>query len=393
MLELMLIPAAALLYAAYGDKLKKQMDDKEKIKVFFEVAGIAIKRNDKLQYPVFQEKKEDDRSITYIYKLPLGMPSKVIGKVEEVVAEGLGKPVRITYNNYKLYIRVFSREIPKKWHWSPNLAQSGKWKIPMGQSLEKLVYHDFDKTPHMLVGGLTRMGKTVFMKNLFATLIEANPDHAHFYIIDLKEKGLAFNRYRNMKQVKAFADTPAKALKVFRELKDRIEKQGAFMKENGYENITETKEKDRFFIIIDEGAVLAPAKGLKREVNSIREECQYWMSYIATTAGGLGFRLIFATQYPTVTAVPSVVKQMADAKIGFRLTTYKASEVVLDEGGLENLPSIPGRALYKTNQLTELQVPYITNEKMEKICMKYEVMKDELKRPEAEAPTGDSIDD
>lgn len=65
----------------------------------------------------------------------------------------------------------------------------------------------------------------------------------------------------------------------------------------------------------------------------------------------------------------------------------------MDEGGLEKLPSVPGRALYKTNQLTELQVPYITNEKMEKIRMKYEVIKDDPEHTEAEETNGDSIDD
>ena len=52
-------------------------------------------------------------STTYVYKLPLGMPSKLIQKVEDVVSEGLNKPVRIKYDNYKIMIRVFSKRIPK----------------------------------------------------------------------------------------------------------------------------------------------------------------------------------------------------------------------------------------------------------------------------------------
>ena len=99
------------------------------------------------------------------------------------------------------------------------------------------------------------------------------------------------------------------------------------------------------------------------------------LSYIATVSGGLGFRLILATQYPTVTSIPSVVKQMSDAKLGFRLPTYKASEVVLDESGLETLPSLPGRAIYKTDRLTEPQVPFISDEMMWEHLKQYEVKK------------------
>ena len=81
----------------------------------FEVSGIAIRIGERLQYPVFLS-KNDDRSTTYVYRLPVGMPSKLIQKVEDVVSEGLNKPVRIDYDNYKLNIRVFHRDIPKNGH-------------------------------------------------------------------------------------------------------------------------------------------------------------------------------------------------------------------------------------------------------------------------------------
>lgn len=377
MLELLIVPTAALTYTLVSDKFKRKDDDKKKIQVFFEVSGIAIKREDKLHYPKFQIQVDDDRSTTYVYTLPVGMPSKIIQKVEDVVSEGLNKPVRIHYDNYKLSIRVFHREIPKKWNWSTGLVMKGKWRVPMGQSLERMIYHDFDKTPHMVLGGLTRMGKTVFLKVLLTTLIEANPENAHVYLIDLKEKGLEFSEFSNLKQVVKVADSVEKAHHVLGRIMEKIEERGKLMKENGYKNIVETKEKDRYFIIVDEGAVVAPAKGLPRAVNKIREECQYMLSYIATVSGGLGFRLILATQYPTVTSIPSVVKQMSDAKLGFRLPTRVASEVVLDESGLEILPSLPGRAIYKTDRLTEIQVPYISDEMMWNVLKQYEVEKHE----------------
>lgn len=396
MIELLLVPAAGLTVALFGEKFKSKNDDKRKIQVFFEVAGIAIKRNneEKLQYPKFQKQIDDDRSTTYVYTLPLGMPSKIIQKVEDVVSEGLNKPVRIQYDNYKLNIRVFHREIPKMWNWSTRLVKKGKWRVPIGQSLETLIYHDFDKTPHMVLGGLTRMGKTVFLKVLLTTLIEANPENAHVYLIDLKEKGLEFSEFSNLKQVVEVADSVEKAHRVLGKIMEKIEERGKLMKENGFKNIVETKEKDRFFIIVDEGAVLAPAKGLPRQVNKIREECQYMLSYIATVSGGLGFRLILATQYPTVTSIPSVVKQMSDAKLGFRLPTRVASEVVLDESGLETLPSSPGRAIYKSDRLTEIQVPYISDEMMWKHLKEYEVEKHEHPEPHENQPSdGDTCDD
>ena len=68
-----------------------------------------------------------------MYELPVGMPSKIIRKVEDVVSEGLNKPVRIQYDNYKLNIRVFHQEIPKKWEWSTNLIQAENGLCQLGK--------------------------------------------------------------------------------------------------------------------------------------------------------------------------------------------------------------------------------------------------------------------
>ena len=38
----------------------------------------------------------------------------------------------------------------------------------------------------MTLGGLTRMGKTVFLKNVVTSLITAQADYTHLFIIDLK---------------------------------------------------------------------------------------------------------------------------------------------------------------------------------------------------------------
>ncbi|EEM02284.1 FtsK/SpoIIIE ATPase [Bacillus pseudomycoides] len=393
MIELLLVPAAGLTVALFGDKFKGENGDKRKMQVFFEVSGIAIKREDKLHYPKFQKQIDDDRSTTYVYTLPVGMPSKIIQKVEDVVSEGLNKPVRIQYDNYKLNIRVFRREIPKNWSWSIDLVKKGKWCVPVGQSLERIIYHDFDETPHMAVGGLIRMGKTVFLKNLFATLSLANPNHAHFYLIDLKEEGLEFSEYKKLQQVERIAETPEQAHGMLLKVMEKMSERGKYMKERGIKNIVHTKERDRYFIVVDEGAVLAPAKGLPKGQNQMLEQCQYMLSHIARVGGALGFRIVFCTQYPTGDTLPRVVKQMANAKLGFRLPTRTASEVVVDQSGLENLSSVPGRAIYMKEDFTELQVPYIDDKIMWEHLKEYEVEKHEHPESYENQPSDDDTCD
>ncbi|MBG9617399.1 MULTISPECIES: FtsK/SpoIIIE domain-containing protein [Bacillus] len=391
MLELLMIPTTALTLAFVSDRFKKKIDDKKKIQVFFEVSGIAIKKDNQLHYPKFQKQMYDDRSTTYVYELPVGMPSKIIRKVEDVVSEGLNKPVRIHYDNYRLSIRVFHKDIPEKWKWSKTLVEKGKWLVPIGQSLEELMYHDFDKTPHMTLGGLTRMGKTVFLKNVMTSLITAQADHTHLYIIDLKG-GLEFGPYQNIKQVESIAEKPVEAFQVLHTILKKMEEKMLFMKEHHYTNVVETNIRDRYFIIVDEGAELCPDKNMSKEQQKLLGACQQMLSHIARIGGALGFRLIFCTQYPTGDTLPRQVKQNSDAKLGFRLPTQTASQVVIDEAGLESIQSIPGRALFKTDRLTEIQVPYISNEQMWEVLKQYEVERDAYTDTHQDEPSDDDFD-
>ncbi|KAA0782804.1 FtsK/SpoIIIE domain-containing protein [Bacillus sp. BPN334] len=373
MLELLTIPIVMVTTAILNKNHKQS--DKKKIARFFEIANICVKEKNKLEYPRFKRQEETETNVVYIYELPLGVPSQLIKKLDEVIAEGLNKPVRIHYKSPFLRVQVFKENIPNKWEWNQDLIKPGSWKVAIGKTLDKTLYHDFDQTPHLLMGGLTRMGKTVFLKVLVTSLIKSNPNHTHFFIIDLKEEGLEFSEYQDLKQVVEVADSPEKAHEVLMKVMALMHQRGKYMKENRMKNIVETKEKDRYFVIVDEGAVLAPAKGLPKPVNRMLEECQYMLSHISRIGGALGVRLILATQYPTVMSVPSVVKQMSDAKLGFRLPTTVASQVVLDEPGLENLPSLPGRALFKTDRIYELQVPYLSDEVMRELLSEYEVVK------------------
>ncbi|MGQ7074804.1 hypothetical protein ACUN90_25065, partial [Escherichia sp. SP-MK2] len=48
------VPMTALTFAFVSARFKRKIDDKKKIQVFFEVSGIAIKKDDKIHYPKFK---------------------------------------------------------------------------------------------------------------------------------------------------------------------------------------------------------------------------------------------------------------------------------------------------------------------------------------------------
>src|SRR5690606_32434269 len=105
---------------------------------------------------------------------------------------------------------------------------------------------------------------------------------------------------------------------------------------------------------------LTPALHHTKEEKAVYSYCQNALSEIARIGGALGYRLIFATQYPTADTLPRQIKQNADAKISFRLPTEVASRVALDEQGAEKL-GVPGRAIYRTYEKYVVQVPFVSD--------------------------------
>lgn len=345
--------------------------DKQKIKRLFKVSGICVKENDELKYPRYRRKVIQQNYTSYIFKLPLGTTKEQIRKFQEVTTQNFYKPILVEYDNYHLEIKVFNHEIPTFYDWSPTFLKENTWEVCMGKSLDDYIYHDFEKTPHMTCGGMTRYGKTVFLKNAITDLTLQQPDNVEFYILDLKG-GLEYVKLKYLKQIKAIAENPLQCLEVLEQIKNQVDKRMGIMKNNDFTDIRESSIKKRSFIIVDEGAQLAPDRSMSKEQKNTLGACQRLLEYIAAVSGGLGFRLIFCTQYPTSDTLPRQIKQNSDAKVGFRLPTQVASQVTIDEIGLEELPRLPGRAIYKTDICTELQVPYIDNKKMWELLKCYE---------------------
>src|SRR5690625_3880320 len=142
----------------------------------------------------------------------------------------------------------------------------------------------------------------------------------------------------------------------------------------GYSNAFEANQEGRRVIITDEAAGLADSA-----------RCLTALSEISRSGGALGYRNIFATQYPTADTLPRQVKQNTDARISFRLPTEVASRVALDESGAEELVGA-GRAIYRTHERHIMQVPYVSdNEILKRLADHIDEKEDDIYANETQA--------
>lgn len=369
--------------------IPKGSNERKSIETIFENTGYGISnKKGEPQFPKFRKKfpiKDGEEVIgtKYVFKIPLGLPATKMAEMEKKVhffSDGLSRPVLVEFKPWSipkdprkyLVVKVFNKDIPDLFPYTQVPDVKG-WRIPLGKTLESMLWHDFEKIPHMTVAGTTRFGKTVFLKVTVTYLIEHYPDDVELYIIDLKG-GLEFGKYEALQQVKAVASNPGEAHALLEWLHEQMQDMYKLFRKNGWNNISNTPIKKRRFIIVDEAAQLAPEKWMTLKEKQLLSACQWYLGEITRIGGGLGYREIFCTQYPTSDTLPRSIKQNSDGKVTFRLPSGYASEVAIDERGAEELPSdVKGRGLYKTHELQQMQVPMLEDKEMWERLERYQV--------------------
>lgn len=367
---------------------KKGWSDQKKIEKILEI--LAVKEGDKLKKFKLLRKDfingDESVGVEYVYKIPLKTSMDQIENIYPAIRDGINikregnqKHVEIDYDG-ALKIYVYEKPLPNQIEYDRDLIKLCKvWHIPLGVNFKGLVFHDFELIPHMLIAGTTRYGKTVFLKNIITTLTVQNPENVIFTLIDLKG-GLAFARFKDLRQVKYTAYNVEEALKVLIKIQTEMNTKMERFREKGFEDIGESKDPTRHFVIIDEGADMS-SSGVKGKEKAVFMQCEKILSEIYRKGAGVGFRCIYATQYPLQKNLPDSVKVNSDAKVVFRLTNQTASQTVIDSSGAEKLPKKDGkhkggRAIYSTDSQMIVQTPFIENNVIEELIKDYRVVKD-----------------
>lgn len=359
-------------------------DEGRKIARICKNCGLTVKEGGKTQTMQLLRKSRKPWGVEYAYRIPLGLSFRDHEKKLANIRDGLNhkggftvelsalkqlkisrnllrdikkaltqkkcnKEIELSYDGL-LIVRVYDTTLTDRFMYDRSLLDKlHSWEIPVGTTRTQLIKHDFDKHAHFIVAGMTDYGKSVFLKNIITTLTVKQAQNVKFFLIDLKG-GLAFNRFRQFEQVQGVAKNQVEAFEMLTAAQAKMEERINYLLANGYEDIKEAGIADRYFVVIDEAADISDVK-----------ECQEIIKDIARRGRGAGFRLVYATQYPTNETISSQVRQNCSARLCFRLSTGTASRAVLDEEGAEKLPLIKGRAIYRTDRTVIVQTPLIEN--------------------------------
>ena len=257
--------------------------------------------------------------------------------------------------------------------------------IALGKDINGLpVIADLAKTPHLLVGGATGMGKSIGLNAIILSILyKAKPDQVRLIMIDPKIVELASyadiphlltpvitnmneaasalwwcvnemeRRYTllakfSVRNIESFNKKLIKAKKKAKPLLDpsfnaKTAKEG--------EVAPELETLPLIVIVIDEYADMLSA--LAQEDRAKSKRVEGLIVRIAQKARAAGIHLIVATQRPSVDVITGLIKSNIPTRISFKVSSKTDSRTILDQSGAEQLLGM-GDMLYMTPGISHL---------------------------------------
>ena len=268
---------------------------------------------------------------TYLLKPNRGVKMSKLASMGDDLSLALGSDaVRVIAPIYGT--QTVGIEVPHEQSFPKFDGKATSHQIPIGvDTMNNVIYDDIAKMPHMLIGGQTGSGKSVFIRNIIQSLNNCEVD-----IIDMK--GLDFEDLgKNI-----ISEVPA-ALMLIKKL--------VHLMDERYKN--KRVNAKRRVLIIDEYADLVMQTGkekheigvfdengkLKTKTTTIdtRKQLETDLARILQKGRAANINVIIATQRPSADIVVPIIKANCPVKACLRVATAKNSEIILDESGGERL--------------------------------------------------------
>lgn len=245
--------------------------------------------------------------------------------------------------------------------------------VPLGRDVSgEAVICDLGSLPHLLIGGTTGSGKSVFLTSLVMSLIMTNtPDQVKLIMLDPKRVELA--RFNGLPHLLGPVETESdRIVGVLRWTAREMDRRYKLMELENARNLDAynaalgRRRKDEhlpyFVLIFDEIGDL---------MMSHPDETEGTITRLAQKARAAGIHLVIATQRPSVDVVTGLIKANFPGRISFAVASGMDSRVILDYIGAETLLG-RGDMLYLAPDAAgpkRIQGCFVSDEELEEAVM------------------------
>ena len=229
----------------------------------------------------------------------------------------------------------------------------------------EIVTRDLARMPHLLIGGMTGSGKSVFLHDLVCSLVQNHsPEQVRFILMDPKR--VEFEGYAKLPHLYSpIVHEPEQGVAIIKHVEIEMDRRLALFGEKGCRNIEDfnnTNEGMRLpyiIVVIDELSDFIVGSDGTFESTASR---------IAAVGRLAGVHLVMATARLGANVVSDRLKANIPERLAFRVYQKIDSRALLGEYGAEELLG-RGDALLKdcNGAIVRLQVPYIRDEAVTRI--------------------------
>lgn len=236
----------------------------------------------------------------------------------------------------------------------PTVTSPEQMPILIGVTPEgENIIRDLGQMPHLMVGGTTGAGKTIFLYSLLVSLLKSHPSPKSLRLLlstSKPEDFVFFNHLPHLEQGLVIADAE-QAVELLQSYVTQIfDDRGTLLTAAKCRDISEYNAKHvealpPFIIVVDEFADLADQlahdkSGLRAFYNQIRR--------VAQLGRNRGVHLVLCTQRPSADLVPTNIRNLMNVRVALRVNDSTASKMILDETGAEQL-QMHGDLLFKSS--------------------------------------------
>lgn len=216
--------------------------------------------------------------------------------------------------------------------------------------------------PHMLVGGSTGSGKSVFLFTMLAAMLMTHPHKEDLQLVLSSSKIEDFIHFEGLPHLysgRVISDA-AEATRVITDvIFEESEKRGKLLADAKVANIIEynkiaTEKLAPIVVVIDEFADLADQLETKKEQSAFYKPVQR----IAQAGRSRGIHLVICTQRPEAKLVPSTTKAQLNGRVALRVNDGISSRMIIETGDAQYLQK-HGDMIYKNGDTIERAQGYL----------------------------------
>ncbi|MCC3372226.1 FtsK/SpoIIIE domain-containing protein [Cohnella sp. REN36] len=265
--------------------------------------------------------------------------------------------------------QVLYSEVVKK---LPVTTSPEKLYFPIGRTPDgRDIIKDLGEMPHILIGGSTGSGKTVFLFTMLASLIKTHPTEKELQLV-LSSSGLEdfvhFEGIPHLVGGKIISDAQEATEVIKNVVYTEFERREKILSDARVANIIQYNQKFEeklapMVVVIDEFADLSDQLEKKKD----KEAFFTPVKRIAQIGRKRGIHLVLCTQRPAANLVPTNIKSQLNGRLALRVNDANSSRMILEEAGAQHLQK-HGDLIYKnSSEIERAQGYYISIEELDEI--------------------------